>query len=410
MKSSVLCFAFAALFAFADEVDDSRRFQQAAMQAYEAKDNAAFLANIRKASELRPQHPTLLYQLAGALNLNGKRDEAVKVLERVAAMGMVYDVAKDFTDLKYAKVIKRFDENKRAIGTAKREFAIEQTGLIPEGMAWDGKRFFVSSVRTKTIFVIDANGKVESFATAPYGVFGMVVDEKRGVLWAATSALPQVEEFKPEDKGKSALLRIGLWTGRVLERIDAPEGAHQFGDVAMSADGEVFVSDSRASTIYRVVKRDDANTLEPFISGCFQSLQGLAVIGDVLFAADYSKGLLAIDRKTRDVHTLRVPSNISLLGIDGIYATDAKTLIATQNGTSPFRILRIELGGKGMSVTSAKTLLANSELMGDPTLGVVAGERFYFNGNAQWDLYGEDGKIADPFKLSEAVVLSVPFR
>lgn len=47
---------------------------------------------------------------------------------------------------------------------------------------------------------------------------------------------------------------------------------------------------------------------------------------------------------------------------------------------------------------------------GDPTLGVVANNRFYFNGNAQWELFGDDGKISDPLKLSEAVVLSVPLR
>ncbi|HVE71917.1 MAG TPA: hypothetical protein VNI54_11150 [Thermoanaerobaculia bacterium] len=31
----------------------------------------------------------------------------------------------------------------------------------------------------------------------------------------------------------------------------------------------------------------------------------------------------------------------------------------------------------------------------------------YFNARAQWDLFGEDGKISDPLRLSEAVVLPV---
>ena len=48
--------------------------------------------------------------------------------------------------------------------------------------------------------------------------------------------------------------------------------------------------------------------------------------------------------------------------------------------------------------------------MGDPTLGTLANGRFYFNGNAQWDLFTVDGKISDPLKLKEAVVLSVPLR
>ena len=49
------------------------------------------------------------------------------------------------------------------------------------------------------------------------------VDAKRGVLWATTAALPQVEEFRAEDKGKSALLRIDLETGGVLETLRAAD-------------------------------------------------------------------------------------------------------------------------------------------------------------------------------------------
>jgi hypothetical protein len=150
--------------------------------------------------------------------------------------------------------------------------------------------------------------------------------------------------------------------------------------------------------------------LEPFVSGPFRSLQGLAVSGATLYAADYSNGLYAIDRRTRDLRAVRVPPTISLLGIDGLYAVDANTFVATQNGTNPFRILRITLAPGGLAVSSVQTLLANSPLMGDPTLGVVANGRFYFNGNAQWELFGDDGKISDPLKLSEAVVLSVPLR
>jgi hypothetical protein len=407
------------------------------------------LKKAREASDARPQHPTLLYRLAQALEANGQREEAVRVLDRIATMGFVYPVEKDFAHDRYRAVAKRFALNAKPIGTAKREFAIDRIGLIPEGMAWDGRRFFVSSVRTSTIFAGN-----EPFATAPWGVFGMAVDRKRGVLWATTTALPQVEGFKAEDKGKSALLRIDLHDGKILETLNAPEGEHHFGDVAVAPDGEVYVSDSASPVIYVVrgavaerrlpggrsagilpaSSREDVppgrrrsgsleggapHTLQPFVRGPFRSLQGLAVSGATLYVADYSNGLFAIDRRTADLRPLRVPATVSLLGIDGLYSVDAtrvadaSTLIATQNGTNPYRILRIELAPGGLAVSSVQTLLANSPDMGnpgDPTLGVVANGRFYFNANAQWDLFGDDGKISDPLKLSEAVVLSVPLR
>jgi hypothetical protein len=133
-------------------------------------------------------------------------------------------------------------------------------------------------------------------------------------------------------------------------------------------------------------------------------------VAEKLYVADYSNGIFAIDRRTGDVHALRVPPNVSLLGIDGLYAAGATTLVATQNGTNPYRILRIDLAPGGLSVAGVRTLLANSPLMADPTLGVIAGNRFFFNANGQWDLFGEDGKISDPLRLSEAVVTSVSVR
>jgi sugar lactone lactonase YvrE len=408
---TALLFVCLAPLLLGDDVDDSRRFQKAAADAYQAKNYASFLENIRKASDLRPQHPTLLYQFAAALELNGKRDEAVRVLERVAAMGFVYDISKDFVNPAYAKVAKRFEANAKPIGTAKRELSVDRIGMIPEGIAWDGKRFFVSSVRTKIIFAVGAGGKAEEFATAPYGVFGMVADTKRGVLWAAIAAIPQVEGYVAEDAGKAAVLRIALATGRILETIRPPDDVHHhFGDITLAPDGEVYVSDALTASVWRVNVRETASTLEPFLRGPFSSLQGMAVSGNVLFVSDYAKGLFAIDRRTKDLSAVPLKSAGSLLGIDGLYVVDEKTLVATQNGTNPNRIIRIDLDRGTLAVKAVVPLLVNSPEMADPTLGVVANHRFYFNANGQWDLFGEEGKIADPLKLTEAVVLSVPLR
>jgi sugar lactone lactonase YvrE len=417
VKSAILAMLLlaAASVVTADELADSRRLQREALAAYKEKQPAVFLEKIRAASALRPQHPTLLVQLAVALAANEQYREAAAVLDRVAAMGFVYVL--DDAELQpvlalpeFAGTAKRFAANARPIGSAKQERTIDRLGLIPEGMAYDArsKRWFVSSVRTGAILVVNTGGAVQTFADVPWGVFGMAVDPKRGVLWATTAALPQVEEFRAEDKGKSALLRIDLASGRVLETLRAPqdadhEGEHHFGDVAVAADGQVYVSDSASPVIFRVVP----SGLEPFLRGPFESMQGIAPAGKVLYVADYSKGLFAVDLRTRDVHPLRVPANASLLGVDGLYFVNDRTLIGTQNGTAPNRIIRIRLAAGGLAVSSVETLLANGSGMGDPTLGVVAGKRFHFNGNAQWDLFGDDGKIAEPLKLAPAVILSV---
>lgn len=396
--------------AAAEEVADARKLQQEAIAAYKEKKYDVFLTKIRAASDLRPQHPTMLMQLAAALALNNQAQNALGVLDRVAAMGFLYDLDDpDLTTVRalpaFARTAKKFEANAQPIGTAKQELTIDRLGMIPEGLAYDAprKRWLVSSVRNGLILAVNAKGDVQELVDVPWGVFGMAVDAKRNVLWATTAALPQTEEFQVADKGKSALLKIDLKSGEILETLPAPEGEHHFGDVAVAPDGEVFVSDS-AGVLLRVT----GSKLEPYASGPFLSMQGIAAGRSALYVADYAKGILMVDRRTRDIHALRVPPNASLLGIDGLYLADATTLIATQNGTNPNRVVRIHLAPGGLAVSSVDTLASRAPGMGDPTLGAIAGKRFFFNANAQWDQFGEDGKIADPLKLSPAVVLSVP--
>jgi len=411
-KSLCALLALAALSAAADDITESRKLQQAGLAAYKQKDAAAFLTNIRAASALRPQHPTLLVQLAVAQASNGQHDAALRTLQRVADMGFVYvfddaELAPVRALPGYAAVEKRMAANGAAIGAPRKELTVDRIGIIPEGLAYDaaGDRFFVGSVRTRTIFAVRKGAAAKPFATAPWGVFGMTVDAKRGVLWATTTALAQMEGFAKEDEGKAALLKIDLRNGALLATIPAPAGAlHHFGDVTVAADGEVFVSDSRAPVIYRLA----GEALEPYVTGAFTNLQGIAPAGGMLYVSDYSRGLMAIDRRTRDVHWLHVPATVSLLGVDGLYRARDGSLLATQNGTNPNRIIRIRLAPGGLAVGSVETLAANAPGMADPTLGVVARNRFWFNANGQWDLFGDDGKIADPLRLSEALVLSVP--
>lgn len=361
---------------FADDVTDSRRHYQAADERYKAKDYGEFAKQVRLAAALRPQHPTLLYRVAAAEALTGNRDAALAALERAAAMGMVYEPAasEDFASLRgdprFQAVVARFAKNGTATGNAKVAWTLGEKGIIPEGLAWDAKtkRFFVSSVRKGTIH----RGK-ELFYDGPdgWGIFGMAVDARRRVLWAATNA---------EATKKAAVLKLDADSGKLLARYEAPDdGEHNFGDLLVAGE-ELFLSDSGSPRIY--VLRD--GKVVPWLAGAFHSLQGLAATKDILYVADYSLGILAIDRRTRDVVPVRVPADVTLLGVDGLYLVDGRTLVATQNGVNPNRVIRIDLASP-LEVKGVTTLAANLPRMLDPTLGVLAGGRFYFHANAQWE-------------------------
>lgn len=416
-KFVIIALALVTLQVRADEVATSRLLQTEALRAYKAKNGALFLEKIAAAAALRPQHPTLLYQEAMAYALNGRNDDALRILERVAAMGFVYEPDKEdeFASLRglprYAAIASRFALNARPIGAPSQALGIDETGIIAEGMAYDSAtgRFFVSSVRKKAIFVFDGNGVVRPFASdLRWGAMGMAVDPRRRVLWVATSAMPQNDGFREEDRDHAGLLKIDLRTGRVLATLSAgDEARHLFGDVVVSANGRVFVSDSASPTIYEVVK----GSLQPFLRGPFVSIQGLALTSDgrKMYVSDYSKGLYVVDMPTLDLAPIAVPDDVSLLGVDGLYVAGPHLLIGTQNGTNPNRIIRIRLSRDGRHVQGVDTLAANNNTMADPTLGVVARKAFYFNGNAQWDAWDEKGALQSGAKLEPLRVLRVRY-
>jgi hypothetical protein len=79
-----------------------------------------------------------------------------------------------------------------------------------------------------------------------------------------------------------------------------------------------------------------------------------------------------------------------LSGIDGLYAAGS-TLIATQNGTSPERVVRFALTSLETRVLSELLIERATPTLGDPTHGVVVGDYFYYIANSGWDSLDQHG-------------------
>lgn len=401
-----------------DVVKDVRYYMQQATQAYRAKDYAAYLENMKQALNLRQEHPTLMYNLAGAYALNGNKSEAIGWLGKVAAMGLIYAAAEDedFASIKdseeFKNLLQKFEANKAPINHSTPAFTLEEKGLITEGLAYDSATgtFYVSSAHKRKILSVDKKGAAREFSSGQDGlwsVMGMKVDAKRRHLWVASTAIPQMMNFTEADKNRTGVFKYDLKTGKLIKKYLLPETTkpHTFGDLAVHPSGDVYVTDSQTPAIYVISRATDALELyagpEPF-----GSPQGLdfSADGKYLFVADYGRGIFVSEVKSKKFVKLERPENVSLLGVDGLYFHKG-SLIAVQNGSRPHRIVRAFLNPAMNRVERLEVIEANHPLFDEPTLGVVAGDKFYFIANSQWGSVNEQGQLAPADKLKQPLIL-----
>ena len=290
-----------------------------------------------------------------------------------------------------------------SIGTGELLFSLPAMTGILEGIAFRGTTgdYFFGDVRLRCVWVRRPQGVVDRFsapAAGLLGVFGLAVDESRGCLWAATSAVKEMEGYRPADQGRAALVQISLADGRILRTAALPANsrAHLVGDLAVDADGTVYATDSVAPVIWRLAPTDAQP--EPWIkSDIFKSLQGVVLLPDskTMLVSDYVTGLWLIDLGTRMISPLAPPPSATLAGVDGLAATPDGAVIGVQNGIEPRRVIRFWIDRVGKAVTRVEILAQGSPAMADPTLGTIVGDRFVFVGTAGWDRFAPGGSL-DP--------------
>ena len=402
------------------QTKDARQYAQFAVKAYQAKDYAAFLENMKQALSLRPTHQTYMYNLAVAYALVGNKKEALAWLRQGAEMELVYPADKDgdFHSIKdtaeFKAILKKIESNRQPIVKSTTALVVHEKGLVPESIAYDPQTetFYLSSVYKRKILSIDRKGEAREFATRADGlwsVMGMKVDATRRLLWVCTAAHPQMEGYREEENGRSGIFKYDLRSGKLVKKylLSNQPKAHWLGDLVLDSRGDVFATDSISPAIYKIAREKDE--LELLIEGePFVSPQGLDLTADEkhLVMADYSKGIFVIDLQTKRYLNLAPPPASTLLGIDGLYRYK-DTLVAVQNGVNPQRLVRLYLNKRFDQVLRVEIMEANHPLFDEPTLGVLVKDTFYYIANSQWGAIDQKGQLASTEKLREPVVLKV---
>lgn len=242
-------------------------------------------------------------------------------------------------------------------------------------------RMVATSVSRHSVWVGSAGGDWREFAPTGAGnLSGIVLDPARGTLWVAAGHIDGGPDGNPGFAGLIAMSPEGA----EQRRIAAPPGAN-LSDIHRAADGTIFASDPLGGGIYRLRPGSDAlETLVP--PGSFRSPQGLATSADGtrLYVSDYNYGIAIVPLAGKPIQRLATDLPILLDGVDGLWRHGSE-LIAVQNGTSPMRIVALQLADDGLRIVGQRVLEQANPDWTEPLSGHLGQDALYYVGNGQWD-------------------------
>lgn len=377
---------------------------------------AAARAGLERVRALRSERPGdgLLAYYQSLLHARlGDRDAALEALRGLKgrALGIVPTPGIGFepiwTDAEFQRLRAELAAGEAKTADAPVAFRLDDPRLVPEGIAFDpvGRRFIVGSIARHAIVVSDEDGRWRDFSRPEDGldaVLGLAVDAGRRALYAvSTNAF--------EDSGRTtlrnAVVRYDLASDRRVSRIDVPE-ARQLNDLAVAADGTLYVTDSAAGAVYRV--HPGGGTAVPWVvAGRAPGANGIAIAPTGAVYVALSTGIGRVDPADGDLQRLPQPDSVVTGGIDGLY-WHAGALVGVQNSTSPGRVVRIALTDDGRRIAGLSVLQSHHHpALDTPTTGAVVGNTLHLIANSHVQRYRPDGTLADSATMRATIVLAV---
>jgi hypothetical protein len=401
-----------------------------------AMDRAHFIELNKKASELAKEKnwkglrealieigrempaptPIYLLRMASVEARLGNNVEAIHWMEKYAAMGLKYDVAQDddlkplLADAAFASVAQEMRESTKSVQKAEAVCALPLADLMPEDITFDkvSGAFILSSIQHHTLYraKLPKAGAAEcTLQEIPlddqarrWPVLAVSVDATRKLIWMTANAMPGFTGFPKEDEGKASLFAIDAANGKTVRRFDlASGGPAVLGDMSVTSDGTVYVSDSIGGGVYRVQGDLKTAQLEKIASDFFSpQTPALAQDGKRLFVADYSMGIAVVDLAQSNppgrLNYLPHPESIAVTGLDGL-CLYGDSLIGIQNGTEPERIIRFHLNPAQTEITSSEVVEQSTTRLGDPTHVTSVNGWLYATANVGWNKIDDHGQL-----------------
>lgn len=391
-----------------------QRLYTDAMAAYKTKDYHTFYSKIKEADNIYPNHQGILYQLGIASALTGKKAEAIQYLKQAILIDAdlrLQGIA-DFTSIKDSKefsdLLALQREWQSRVIHSQKFFSLQDRTIHPEPIEYDSKNnvFYLGSIHQRKVVKITPERKTTDFCKSAFegmtSVMGIKIDHKKNVLWVCSSPLQEMTGY--DSLAKAMVFKFDLTSGQLLHKfVSTKKGV--YGDLILDRNGKVYLSDSETNEL--TVVNEKTSDIEPFYSGTeFRSLQGITFSDDekYLYMADYAKGIFRLEMKTKKVISVSTQKDVSLKGIDGLYFYN-HSLVAIQNGVVPARVTRYYLSKDNSSVINFEIIDRNHPDYGDPTLGVLNENAFYYIANSPWSEYDAPHHLKPVDQLKDVVVL-----
>jgi hypothetical protein len=352
---------------------------------------------------------TVSYALARTLAYGGQYRKALAALDEAVDLNAGLDPSNDdvFRKLRgtveYNLLLRKVRDNTPPVTNSRAAFTFEDGQLLPEGIAWDQrrKRFFLGSTWKHYIVECTATGDcrplVKEGQDGLYEVLGIKVDPRDRTVWAASNSA-----------GESGLFHFDAPSGNLIRKytLSRVTEAHLFNDLAISSQGDVFLTDTRAGTVYWVsAATGRLEIFDPKLK--VESANGIALSSDdkTLYVAGFPDGITVVDIASKSFHAIGHPPDLCLGNIDGLSYFNG-SLIAVQNGVMTHRVARYRLAKDLNNIESFEVLERRNPLFEGITTGTMADGAFYFMANTQLDKV-VGGRIKPGVQLNPVKILRI---
>jgi hypothetical protein len=366
----------------------------------------------------------LMTMLARAQSMSGRPHDALVMLQRLAALGVVTDAAEseDFRRVRalpgWSDLQARLAGAPTAVSTADPRVApsaaprgaaapatsesppasaaaaakaapadaaageatdalrFTTDSFVPAGLAYDAvsNRFIVADRRERKLSVVgERSQRMSNLIGAESGGFGdiggIAIDRREGDLWVASSA-----------EAGAKLHKLQLISGRVLSSAGLGDGVAPaaFGDLALTPSSDVLALDVLGRRIFRLKHQGSAKRQAEVVMPIeAASPASIAPASDTVVYIAHRDGISRADLSNQHVRAIKAPAGVDLTGLAWIRWHRGDLLGAQRSAGDTYQIVRIRLDRGGGTATRLD-LLERRVPLPSPASVVLAADALYY--------------------------------